>query len=778
MGKTYGDKFGNQRGGYGKGFPVQTLPAPQTARYKDFSGGYYAGDADEDVPPNTTPGGTDVEVSRKDRIIRAPGTAAFEALAGRSPEQLAIHAGLGFRSELVLFDLPFIGFKREAATTWVNAGLVPGDPVTNMYFYATFGDDFIFQNGAQHVYKHTFGTDSVELVDAVPLGYTMAVWAARLWVGGAIIDGNFEELGLDWSGVNGYLDRDIDNGAGTELLIQDTGLGDRMVALRPMGFDYMAILMRRSIWIARRVDDLARPGDFVPRVTGKGCVHERTAKTTFGGVIYLSDEGVEIFDGNDSQHLSAAIDAEILPLDYANINKYTATYNPQNQRYTLIVPGKGVYVLDMLRKRWFKRTQLAIDVVPFATQFHAQTWAELVGSWDAQASTWKAFSPNEIDTPDTVFLGQMPDTSYAIEKEDKNATAYFGRAQVPLWICPTTEGQRAIDLVTTQELRATYVGSGTLGYQLRNNDGDLVHVDQAVLPNQAAPKTKKMTGMFTGKGVGLALEVGGLLELIKIELDFRLRGRRIGDGVLDAAGAGTVTPDQGLRDAMYWARPKRQNVQTAQLIGRVEQGQNGFGATFASGWNATFKRYGTMVKEVGNNPAYWAAGIGLTPGRLVDPNEATIPIIIRIRDAVGVIRTAGATFGTVALIIGHEYPWQNAQVDAARNIGFHSLGTGTWWTYFSANNRTRLRAVDTGIPITQVAMLMFEIDGFKKQIRWYIDNVLKDTFNPVADVTVPTTAGINPFSQLYHAVRPDVGVTLEFWHHMGIGALVEIDRLS
>lgn len=775
--KTFGDKFGNQRGGYGKGYPVQNLPAAQTARYKDFSGGYYAGDWDEDVPPNTTPGGTDVEVTRKDRIIRAPGTAAFEALPGRSPEQLAIHAGLGYRSELILFDLPFIGFKREAATTWVNAGLVPGDPVSDMYFYATFGDDFVFQNGAQHVYKHTFGTDTVEIRDAVPLGRTMAVFAGRLWVGGGIIDGNFEPLGVDWSGVNGYDDRDPENGANNELIIQDTGLGDRLVALRPMGFDYMAMLFRRSIWIARRVDDLFRPADFTARVTGKGCVHERTAKTTFGGVIYLSDEGVELFDGNDSKHLSAAIDAEIIPLDFANINKYTASFNPQSQRYTLVVPGRGVYVYDVLRNRWFKRTQLAIDVVPFATQFHAVTWAELVGAWDAQASTWKAFSPNEIDTPDTVFLGQMGDASYAIEKESQASTTYFGRAQTPLWIFPATEQEKGTGLVTTQELRATYVGAGTLGYQLKNNDGDFAHVGQADLPNMASPKTKTMNCTFTGKGVGLALEMGGSLEIAKAELDFRLRGKRIGDGIIGGAAA-QVTPDQGLRDAMYWARPKRQNVSTAQLIGKVEQGQTGFNATFASGWVAAFKRYGTMIKEVSNNPGYWAAGIGLTPGRLVDPNEATIPIIIRIRDLVGVVRTAGATFGSVALTIGHEYPWQNAQMDAARNIGFHSLGTGTWWTYFSANNRTRLRGVDTGIPITQLAMLMVEIDGFKKQIRWYIDNILRDTFNPVADVTVPTTAGINPYSQLYHLCRPDAGVTLEFWHHMGIGALVEIERLS
>lgn len=777
MPRTYGDKFGKGHGDYGKGYPVQQLPAAQTARYKDFSGGYYAGDSDEDVPPNTTPGGTDVEVTRKDRIIRAPGTAAFEALVGRSPEQLAIHAGLGYRSELILFDLPFIGFKREAATTWVNAGLVPGDPVTDMYFYATFGDDFLFQNGAQNVYKHTFGTDTVEIVNGVPLGHTMAVFAGRLWVGAGIQDGNFEPLGVDWSGVNGYNDRDIDNGAGQELIIQDTGLGDRLVALRPMGFDYMAMLFRRSIWIARRVDDLNRPADFVARVTGKGCVHERTAKTTFGGVIYLSDEGVELFDGNDSQHLSEAIDAEILPLDYANIHKYTATFNPQSQRYTLVVPGKAVYVYDALRKRWYKRTQLAIDVVPFATQFHSVTWAEMVGSWDAQALTWKGFAPNEIDTPDTVFLGQKVDTTYHIEKESQASAFYFDRPQVPLWICPVTEQEKDIGLITTQELRVTYVGTGTLGYQLRNNDGDLVHVSQAVFPVQAAPKTKKLTGIFTGKGVGLALEVGGSLEIVRAELDFRLRGKRIGDGVVDTGPPPAALPSNAPgRRAVLWTRSKLIHLSTTNLIGKAELGINNSGgnAFNGQGWIAAIKRYGRFQQANGNNPEYTQVSLHINPNPLVDPATPTRAVIVRIRDVVQLTRTAGATFGNIFFGYGDSYPFQWGTIEVIRGVGFHSYGGGTWRTYKSSNNMIAQRVFDTGIPLTNLCELLIELDGQLKQVRWYIDGVLVDTYNVVADAG---PVNVNAQPGLYWYLQPNVGVSLQFNHGIGVGTIIELEAL-
>jgi len=775
--KTFGDKFGNQRGSYGKGYPVQQLPTTQTARYKDFSGGYYAGDSDEDVPQNSTPGGTDVEVTRKDRIIRAPGTAAFEALVGHSPEQLAIHAGLGYRSELVLFDLPFIGFKREGATTWVNAALVPGDPVTDMYFYATFGDDFIFQNGAQHVYKHTFGTDTVEIVDAIPLGHTMAVFAGRLWVGGGLIDGNFEPLGIDWSGVNGYDDRDIDNGAGTELLIQDTGLGDRLVALRPMGFDYMAAMCRRSIWVIRRVDDFTRPGDPVPRVTGKGCVHERTAKTTFGGVIYLSDEGVELFDGNDSIHLSAAIDPEIIPLDFANIHKYSASFNPQSQRYTLVVPGKGVYVYDVLRKRWFKRTQLAIDVVPFATQFHAVTWAELVGAWDAQIATWKAFSPNEIDTPDTVFLGQKVDTSFHIEKENAASITYFDRPQVPLWIFPLTEQEKGTGLITTQEIRATYVGVGTLGYQLKNNDGDLTHVGQANLPVVAAasaPKTKTMNCTFTGKGVGLAIEVGGSLELAKMEMDFRLRGKRIGDGIIDT-GPPVILPDQGLRDVLMWGRPIRGAVMT-DYIGNQFEGStvNGAGSNTA-GWQAPLMRYGHRTFGFAGSTV-WKAQTGLLANLLVDPSTGVIPVIIRVRDVIQFTVHAGALGGGFFGFCPDVSNNGTLVFAVSRCVGFANIN-GNWHSRYTANNGGVLRDVDSLITVSGIHELMFELDGVKKQVRWYIDGVLFDTYQVVADATA-VVAGeqTSPVSLHHYAGGPATNASM--YHGLGIGPLVEVQRSS
>ena len=142
------------------------------------------------------------------------------------------------------------------------------------------------------------------------------------------------------------------------------------------------------------------------------------------------------------------------------------------------------------------------------------------------------------------------------------------------------------------------------------------------------------------------------------------------------------------------------------------------------------------------------------------------------------IREAGATWGTVAFVIGEEFPWQGAQVDAARIIGFHSLGTSNWWSYYGGNNRARLHAVDLGVPVTNISELMFEIDGSKKEVRWYIDGMLKDSFIPLVTDATAIAIGINPFAQLYHVIRPDGGVTLSLYHGLGIGPVCELERLS
>lgn len=771
MDSNFGDKFGSGKfKDFGEGNYIRGVPAPQTQKFHDFSGGFDARQQAEDVAENASPYSVNTDIDRQDRIVRVPGTSLLEAMAGHAPTQAIVHAGLDLRSELLLIDAPNIGIKREAATVWSAIGLDAG-----VYYYASYGPTLLFSNGEGKVKKHEAGSNTVEDT-TVTQGADMCVFAGRLYVGGAVVGGQTQPMGVDWSGPDNFDDHAVGLGYGQEILLDDQVVGDRIVAMRAMNFDLMAILCRYGVWTGVRTGDDLRPADFQPKVKGLGCAVRESAKNTLAGVVYLSDEGVCIFDGNNSNVISPQINDELLPLDYANITKYRATYNPQTQQYILMTPTR-TFVLDLVRGRWHRRSLLPKDAAPFPVQFHASLWSEMVGTWAARPAgeTWRDLEPIEQQSAmRMIYLG------VDLHQEDATSLTMFGAAIQALWGSKKIEAPQNDRLVLSKWVRIRYQGSGTIRLYLSDfNREYAVSGSDIVLNVTANPRLAKAGRHFTGLGLGVMIELLNLeTKIHSLEVDYLQRGPRITNdvGILPPA---VVVADQGLRDSPMWARPIRANVSTANLIGQVEQAAGGFGATFPVGWIAALKRYGMTIRQVGNNPGYWSAAIGLTPGRLVDPAEVTIPIVIRIRDVMQVTREVGATFGTVAFVIGHEYPWQNAQMDAARIIGFHSLGTGNWWSYFSSNNRTRLHAVDLGVPITNMSELMFEMDGSKKEIRWYIDGVLKDTFDMVvADVTVPTTAGIQPYAQLYTLVRPDAGVTLDLNHGLGIGPLVEIERLT
>jgi hypothetical protein len=354
--------------------------------------------------------------------------------------------------------------KRVGATSWHGLNL----PTGGRYFSALYGDTLLLSNGRHRIFsREPQGTTLTEHPD-LPLGRTMAVIAGRLYVGGAAISGNFEPMGQFWSGADSFDDIDPINGSGGELLIADSGYGDAIVANRIIGLDMMAILCRRSVWIGRVSGIPTRPLDFQLRVPGKGCVSEACARTVYGGVMYLSDEGVELFDGNDSTHKSLAIDADILPLDMSQIGLYSATYDPRRQWYYLFTPS-ATFIYDQKFNRWYKRGMVALSGSIFAEQFPAVTWGEAVGTWGEQTLTWADMSPEESGIADMIFLGVAAGEAYVIEKEDPESTKYFGVDQDPFWDTRVDDLGGPINRAyTAKAVRVEYEGAGLVEILLPN----------------------------------------------------------------------------------------------------------------------------------------------------------------------------------------------------------------------------------------------------------------------------------------------------------------------
>lgn len=737
-------------------------------KFHDFSLGHYSGAKQTETPPNSARDSLDIWVTRKNNLRRAPGTSLTEAMGAHAVKQIVLQPGLDYTSELVFFAGTEVGVKRDLGTVWTN----PGMPIGNRFATALYGDILLATNGRDRVWYRNPRDATMTKSLLLPNCVTMAVIAGRLFMGGAEIAGNFQPMGVAWTGSENFDDMDILNGSGDEVLITSNApVNNRIVAMRPIGYDILAILCRSSIWIGRITGDPDRPLDFQERVPGSGCVAEATAQVVHGGVIYLSDEGVQLFDGNDAVNIGDGVNSDILPIDMANLDNYHSMYNPLKKWYHLFTPT-ATFIFDVLRKRWYKRGLIAKSAAMFAAQFHETTWAEMVGTWGAQVKTWSEFSPKEASAVDTYFIGTRVGV-LNLEKEDPASTNYFGVVQNPYWQSYTDEEQLDSNkLYTVKAARAEFLGAGVVEFLIDNN----VSLGQMNFPVNAVFDVGQMKTNATGRAVMVKIRiVSGDPEIASFEIDVVARSNRRAADLRQAVVAAGPSNLAGRR-AVLWSRSKLTHLANVNLIGRAEAGINNSGgnAFNGQGWIAAIKRYGRFQAANGNNPEYTQITMTINPNPLVDPGQALRPVIVRIRDVVQLTRTLGASFGNIWFGYGDSYPFQWGTIEVIRGVGFHSYGGGTWRTYKSSNNMIAQHVFDTGVPLTNLCELMIELDGQLKQIRWYIDGVLVDTYNVVADA-----GAVNPNSQpsIYWYLQPNAGVNLQFNHGIGIGLVVELEAL-
>lgn len=501
-------RFGNA-----VGTAVESVAPPTQQTWDNFSGGYQVNDAPEDSQPNANSGGPDMEVDNRDRLIRAPGIALIEGLL-YAPTSAMLHADARGMSELLLFSPPYMGVKFYGATTWVNSGIRNGKIMVG----ALYGDVAVLTDGVKLYSREPRAAVLTEITNG-PAGTTIAVFGARVVVGSAVVNGNMEGLAVAWSGAEGDFTDWTGVGNGNEFLFSGAPLGDRIIAMRPMNLNLLAILNRRSLWAATLTGQGLAPFRFDLRVVGSGCVAEQTAQTTDKGVIYLSDDGVRGFDGNSSVVLSDAINAEILPLAN-NGSGYKASYDGNSHRYYLYVPNGPTYVLDLLKGRWYKWSRTFTLGVGFPVQYAQTTWDSIVGTWDAQTAIWGDLVVPEGESRHIVFSG----TSLGYENPAELNS--LGIAFYPKWSFPLAHGGHLDQMFTTDLVQVRYEGASTLRFNLPNNTGTYATGTDLVL-SSAAVDTAYQNPAWTGLGMGLQLEIrSGAPKISRAFLKGKFLGQR------------------------------------------------------------------------------------------------------------------------------------------------------------------------------------------------------------------------------------------------------------
>lgn len=469
---------------------------------KGFAGGLDLRDRREDIEPNSSADTLDMEVDGNDQLIRQDGISTVEQFAGRTINAMLVHASLNFKSELLFLAPPFIGVKAHEDTVWHDVGLSVNHP---NYRWTNHGGELILSNG-RRVYSRQPRATTLTEVSGAPQAAAYASFAARVFALGTSFEGDYEPLGVMWSGASSKIGDWDNEGAGFELLISDVSAGDRGVALKPMNLDFMAVFMRRSIWVGRRTGQVNRPVDFSPRVTGVGAVNEATCKTTPGGVLFLSDTGVRLFDGNQAPIVSHQINPDLLPLDQDNLGAYSASFDPQLERYYLHTPTE-TWILDMKHGRWYKKGLVAQGSALFADQYPVTTWDDLVGNtWDSMTETWADFIVREDDAMKQYFLADVAGVP-TLGVRDGVAETYFGEDMNPYWEFRRAEGLPPRQLFTTKRIQLEYTGYGTIQLYLPNTDGDMELFVTQALSDVSMPRVTDIGAHHTGRTAGLRLHV-------------------------------------------------------------------------------------------------------------------------------------------------------------------------------------------------------------------------------------------------------------------------------
>lgn len=486
----------------GVGIPVVpgSEPDPQDVIYNDWKAGIVANDSPEDIPGNSAIDSTDMEVDRTDALIRAPGSVLLLDVTPRSARWLFEHAAVDYATELVIIDPPWFGYRSTGAFNFVNLALAATSDFG--WNIANIAGELLFSNGLDATYQRAPGAAVVTDLSAQVIAQTMATSFGRAFAG-AYVDSvsGLQALGIKWNASNGSAADWTGSGSGEELLLSNDPEADRVVAIRPLGFDVLLILTRKAVWFGYPTQEAARPADFRLRFPGLGCIAEPTAVGTPYGVLYLSDDGVCQVDVNNVNVISEPINSLLMPIDYLRIGEYKAIYSSARQRYILQTPI-GVFVYEFPRGnvpgRWFFRSVLPDTMANYVDQTGNVYWYEVTEPWQDQELTWaEMVIGNENVEPDLLYaIGSR------ISRSTYEVITYDGTAQDPFWETPQRL-QNVSDQATTLgfELEYSCDGEATVEFSTADDEGNLLNSKTVTLPTTAGVRK---TGVFpfheTGKG--------------------------------------------------------------------------------------------------------------------------------------------------------------------------------------------------------------------------------------------------------------------------------------
>lgn len=258
-------------------------------------------------------------------------------------------------------DLPFV-----VTDAGVVSSVTGGNSLTaNSHYSGTiFKDRLYYANGvdALHFYETGTTASALSATPAPPIGKYLETHNERLWVSGDPTYPSrvyFCAVGdeTDWN-ANYYLNIQQNDGG---IVMGIKQLGQSLIVLKNNGV--------YRVWGNSTTN--AASAFQVTRVPGlPGCIAPRSIVRCFGGLVWLSADGVIFWDGEDFEILSInRMETALATIDGADLEECVAFYN--KKKYYLLFPDDAAYnengiVYNFPTKSWSKYTNY-----PFAS---AMVW--------------------------------------------------------------------------------------------------------------------------------------------------------------------------------------------------------------------------------------------------------------------------------------------------------------------------------------------------------------------------------------------------------------------
>lgn len=285
---------------------------------------------------------------------------------------------------------------------------------------------------------------------------------------------------------------------------------DKFQGFAAIGFDTLAIINRHSLWTATRTGDVFEPMNIAPRLEDTGATHADTVLPTEYGGVFLSDDGVRVFDGNSSLVISDPINDELLPV--VEGAAYSASFDPQKRLYRLHTPTY-TYVYDLLAKRWYRQRRTYLASVWFPLQGVAgPIWSDAIGTWGSQVLAWWQLDPQESNGSMYFVRGNL------LGVQDSGAETDFGVEMLPRWFGRREQQDNQQVLFTVLEVYLTVESTlpATVSIWLpANGTGEYVKATTVDIPGLPNAQRVSVPIIWTGTGTGLGLQIESGSPLIR-----------------------------------------------------------------------------------------------------------------------------------------------------------------------------------------------------------------------------------------------------------------------